>query len=388
MSGTIRTYQKCPRCGASFPSSKGGFPIICNPCQTQPTKYFINIWWQGKAEFLYHDRDGRTMHDWGHAVAILGEIRAKMASHKKGKGFFDPSAYKKQSSTSFQAFWERFVDGYSGSTRDKIKAIGCHHLTYFSDMQMRDIVPWHIDEWWRELRKKGLSNTYCNDIQTWLRSFFNNALRLDVIEKMPIFPDFLDIKSPEVDEWLTESEQLAVLGAIPEYDRPIFDFMFLTGVRVGEACGLQRSDIKNGIVTIRHTVKRDGSIGIVKNKKPRRIPLRAVEQCFSTVVVNLSGYVFINKWSRRYSDDYLRETFYKACDSAGVKRIKLKNATRHSFGMGLLRKGYDIWQVSKIMGHSDIKITEHYAKMVDSDIGGAYGRHSKTIVSAKSGANK
>ena len=118
------------------------------------------------------------------------------------------------------------------------------------------------------------------------------------------------------------------------------------------------------------------------------IPLRAVEQCFSTVVVNLSGYVFINKWSRRYSDDYLRETFYKACDSIGVKRIKLKNATRHSFGMGLLRKGYDIWQVSKIMGHSDIKITEHYAKMVDSDIGGAYGRHSKTIVSTKSSVNK
>ena len=227
MSGTIRTYQKCPKCGAPFQSSKGGFPIICTACQTQPTKYFINVFWKGKHEFLYHDSDGRTMHDWGHAVAVLGEVRARMASHKKGKGFFDPSAYKQQSGTSFHAFWERFVDGYSGATKDKICAIGKYHLTYFSDFQMRDIVSWHIDEWWRQLKKKGLSPSYCNDIQTWLRSFFKNALRLDVIEKMPKFPDFLDQKAPEVDEWLTEEEQLAVLDAIPRYDRPIFDFMLI-----------------------------------------------------------------------------------------------------------------------------------------------------------------
>ena len=104
MAGTIRTYQKCPRCGVPFPSSKGGFPIICKTCHTQPTKFFINIWWKNQHEFIYHDSDGRTVHDWGHAVALLGEIRAKMASHKIGKGFFAPSAYKKQSGTSFQAF--------------------------------------------------------------------------------------------------------------------------------------------------------------------------------------------------------------------------------------------------------------------------------------------
>ena len=229
MAGTVRSYQKCPRCHKSFPSSKGGYPIICNPCQTQPTKYFINVWWKGNHIDIYRDLDGRTFHDWGHVVAALGEIRSKMASHKTGKGFFNPDAYRKQSSTSFQAFWERFVDGYKGSTKDKIKAIGKHHLTYFNDMQMRDIVPWHIDEWWRDLQKKGLSNKYCNDIQTWLRSFFNNALELDVIPKAIKFPKFLKTDEPEVDEWLSEGDQLKVLGSIPEYDRPIFDFLFLTG---------------------------------------------------------------------------------------------------------------------------------------------------------------
>jgi site-specific recombinase XerD len=127
------------------------------------------------------------------------------------------------------------------------------------------------------------------------------------------------------------------------------------------------------VVVISKTVKRDGSIGIVKNKKPRRIPLHAVSECLISDVISLE-FVFLNRWGRRYSDDYLRDTFYKACDKAGIKRIKLKNATRHSFGMGLVNKGYDAWQVSKAMGHSDLKITEHYIKMQDKEIAGMYGR--------------
>jgi integrase len=395
MSGTIRTYQKCPRCGASFPASKGGFPIICQAgCQTQPTKYFIHVFWRGKPEFIYFDRDGRTIHDWGHAVSVIGEIRGRMASHKTGKGFFDPQAYKRQSATSFKSFWDRFLKKYADkpATAEKIKAIGAYHLAHFHDFQMRDITSWHVDEWWQGLKDKGLSERYMADILTWTKSFFKEALVLEIIEKIPSKLQQLTVKisAPEVDEWLSESEQVLLLGNIPAHDRPIFDFLFLTGVRVNEACGLQRSDIdwRAGVVTVQSTVKRDGSLGQTKNKKKRRIPLAAVRDCFSPAVVSLTGYAFINAQGNRYSDDYVRDTFNRACDAAGIKRIKLKNATRHSFGMGLISKGYDAWQISKIMGHSDVKITEHYIKMVDEKISGAYGRRIETVFGSKKDGRK
>ena len=47
---------------------------------------------------------------------------------------------------------------------------------------------------------------------------------------------------------------------------------------------------------------------------------------------------------------------------------------RHSFGMNLLRKGYDIWQTSKALNHSSIKMTEYYAKMLASQMEKMYGR--------------
>lgn len=382
MSGTIRTYQKCPGCGAPFPSSKGDFPIICATCKTQPTKYHVAIWWNGKNECLYHDSAGATVHHWGHAVAFIGDIRSKMAAHKKGRGYFNPEAHRKQSGTSFKSFWERFLKDFTDATFSKVSAIG-PYLEYFNDMQMRDITAWHIKEWWRELReaktKKGeiISDAYRHDIRYWFGRFMRDALDYDVIEKVPKLPDYPKVMDPEI-KYLTVEEQAMVFANIPVYDRPIFDFLFITGCRVNEACALQRSDIdrKHGKVVISKTVKRDGSIGIVKNKKRREIPLHAVEHCLKSGVVGFE-YIFINKWGRRYSDDYLRDTAYKACDAAGVKRIQLKNMSRHSIAMELKRQGYDAWQISKFLNHSNLKMTERYMEMENKEIGDMYKRRVK-----------
>ena len=395
MKGLICTYQKCPKCAIKFPSSKGGTPILCKSgCQTQPTKFFLKIHWKGKQEQIFYDRDGRTIHDFGHAMTVIGEIRAAMASHATGKGIFDPNTYKKQSNTSFKAFWDRFHKSYSGATKEKIKTIGKHHLEYFHEFQMRDISAWHIDEWWHQLRGKGLSTRYLNDILTWVKAFFRYAVDLDIIEKMPKrMPNTLKTAAPEVEEWFSEDEQVAILKALPEYDRPIFDFLFLTGCRVNEACALQRSDInfKTERIFIQNTVKRDGSIGVVKNKKKRRLPFTgAIRSCIlqALKVSGISnGFVFINKWGRRYSDDYLRDTLNRTCDELEIRRIKLKNATRHSFGMDLVNRGFDAWQVSKIMNHSDIKITEHYIKMIDKDIDKAYDKPGKERVKSNKEAD-
>jgi integrase len=393
MAGSIGTYQKCPGCGAAFPPSKGGFPIVCpSGCQTQPTKFFIKTYWKGKDYTLYYDRSGKTLHHFPQAVATIGDIRGRMAAHKDGKGFFDPNEYKKQSSTSFQAFWDRFLKKYKGATKDKVGAIGRHHLTYFLEMQMRDIVSWHVDEWWDALEEKELSPAYMNDIHVWVKSFFRRAKDLDVIDKMPIFPKPPSVPEPEVEDFWSEGEQLAVLGALPEHDRPIYDFLFLTGCRVNEATGLQRVDVdrKNKAIIIKHTRKRDGSLGIVKTKKRRRISYRLAPDLKECLKVSnlLSPFQFLNKWGRPYTDDYLRDTIYTICDQMGIKRIKLKNASRHSFGMGLVSKGFDAWQISKAFEHSSVRMTEHYIKMAESEKDKMYGRGSVVPVETLSTQKK
>ncbi len=379
MAGIIKTRQVCPGCGDKYPSSKGDSPIICSSCKTQPTKFLIQLYWQKRTITVSHDRDGQTVHHFQKASNLLGSIRTDLQA-----GIFDPEIYKKQSSTTFKAAWDRFLRDYEGrpGTYAKIEGIGRNHiLPFFADYQMRDIRAYHLKDWWVEVKAKGLAPKYLNDLHQWLKSFLKQAMALDIIEKVPNFPDTLSAPEPDVDQWLTEEEQLSVLGYLPAYDLPIYDFMFLTGSRVNEATGLQRKDTdwSKHLTVIRHTIKRDGSLGIVKGKKRRVI--QHSEDVVGCLKANphVNQYQFINRWGRRYSDDYLRDRFREACEAAEVTPIKLKNATRHSFGMGLLKKGYDIWQVSKIMGHSDIKMTEHYVKMVGDSGRSPYGRSSTNL---------
>jgi integrase len=377
MSGVIRTYQKCPACKNKFPSSKGSVPIVCsNGCQTQPTKFFIKLKWKGNQYAIYRDRSGRTVHSWEHASRLLAAIRTEIDS-----GIFDPDIYRKQSGSTFEAFWLRFLDRYprDESTRDKVETIGRLHFDSLFAFQMRDIRAFHVDEWWNDLKGKGLSPKYSNDCLQWLKRFFNVAKALEIIERVPNFPDPLAVPDTEID-WISEEDQLKVLRRIPKHDRPIFDFLFLTGCRVMESAGLQRSDVdyKKALVVLRHTIKRNGELGFTKTRKKRVIPLvDEIKACLELAVPNLTGYVFVNKWGRRYSHEYLRSTWHQACQAAGVEPIKLKNATRHSFGMKLITQGVDMWRVSKTMGHSSERMTENYVEMLADEMKEMYGRRTK-----------
>jgi integrase len=371
--GTIRTYQRCKKCDSKFPSSKGFKEILCpNGCMTQPTKYVIVVYFQGKNEFIYCDRKGNNLESFPHASSTLGEIRADI--NRKG---FDPAVYKKQSKTLFKTFWERYREGYKDKvgTYAKLKSVGTH-LSYFCEMQMRDITPLIISDWWRALRESDISIKYRNDILQWLKGLFKDAHRLAVIEDMPrSWPDPETLPEKDID-WLTQDEQLTILNDIPEHDKPIFNFLFLTGVRVNEATGLQRSDIKwdKGCIIIQNTIKRDGSLGVTKNKKKRIIPIvQDIADCLNQKVHFISKYQFNNKWGRPYSDDYLRDIYKPICENKIGRYVPLKNGTRHSWGTQKAEMGIPMYEISKGLGHSDTKMTENYVKIVAKKSSGLYG---------------
>ncbi len=84
--------------------------------------------------------------------------------------------------------------------------------------------------------KRGLSPKTVRNRLVEFRAFLNWLKRRGVLGEVPPLPE---IKVPEPSiRWLDAETQEKILEAIPKKDKPIFEFMFLSGVRVSEARAL------------------------------------------------------------------------------------------------------------------------------------------------------
>lgn len=150
-----------------------------------------------------------------------------------------------------------------------------------------------------------------------------------------------------------------------EYKVWVFEnYLMGTGNRLNSVINIQIKDVNldEGYLILRQT----------KNKKQQYVPL-----CSSLVDI-LDEYMEIRKGNEY---DYLfcssngdkadRRTYqelvarYNRC--RGVEKTSI-HLFRHTFATVYIRNGGDIYRLSKLLGHSDVGITEHYIHTLPIDI--------------------
>ncbi len=65
---------------------------------------------------------------------------------------------------------------------------------------------------------------------------------------------------------------------------------------------------------------------------------------------------------RPYTRSTINRIWNKACDSAGVPRIRLYNGTKHSLGCQMINAGVDKDLVRQLFGHTTRQMTDAYAE--------------------------
>lgn len=165
--------------------------------------------------------------------------------------------------------------------------------------------------------------------------------------------------------YLFEDELLSLYNAkMPtkavELVRDLFVFSAYTGISYSDLKRLKKSDVRQMF---------DGNLWIIfrRKKTNSECPVRLLE-------IPLE---ILNKYSLKSKDDHIftvpcnghcNELLVKIMELEGIERKITFHAARHTFATLLLSKGVPIETVSRVLGHSDIKTTQIYAKITNEKL--------------------
>ena len=145
------------------------------------------------------------------------------------------------------------------------------------------------------------------------------------------------------------------------------EFAATTGLRQGEQRALLWSDLdlENGRVSVVKAVKHRGEVGNPKTPKAvRTLPLtpkmktKLQELYLQSGRPALDSLVFPSTTGHILSCSRFLVAIHKACDAAGVERIRWHDL-RHYYASQILQAfNNDLWTVTNLMGHESSKTTE------------------------------
>jgi integrase len=203
------------------------------------------------------------------------------------------------------------------------------------------------------------------DIIVPLKTMFKYAVKWGYLRVNPA----LDLQKPKYDtpemDFFTPEEAKRLIDSLPAYWRTLIKFMFMTGVRPGEAIAMRWKDVDlaHGIVNVRYTLDRGELLPPKTDNARRRIPIppeliRALTEHKKVWPANPKGLVFVMPETATPIDlcNLRTRVFHPALEKAGLRRIRLYDI-RHSYAALMISLSIEPLQLSKNLGHYDLGFT-------------------------------
>lgn len=259
-------------------------------------------------------------------------------------------------------------------------------VPYFGNKKITDITPDDYLNFQIQIDKKSFSFAYKKNIHFCAVELFNYCIKFGYLEKnvASIVGNFKNNYQLDknVDFFTLDEFKKFISVADNFIYKALFDVLFFTGIRIGEALALTFDDFNNNTITVNKTISKEFYNGkrIVttpKTKKSIRTilidkelsnELNVLHQHYNKLypnLVNSNFYIFggikplANTTVERYKNKY--------CDNAKVKRIRLHDF-RHSHATLLISNNVPISAVTERLGHSNISTTLNvYTHFVKKD---------------------
>lgn len=232
-----------------------------------------------------------------------------------------------------------------------------HFLELFGDRTLSEITPKDVDDY-KQIRLNEVAPATVNRELQIVRHLFNLAKRWKkFFGENPVSEAKLLSVNNQKERILTPEEEEKLLGLCNPCLKPILITALHTGMRKSEILTLKWTnvDLDNSVITIEHTN--------TKTKTTRRIPVNSVLRKLLLEQKLKSGgseFIFLSQDGNPYKrHDSLKGAFERLCKKAGISGLRFHDL-RHTAATRMIEAGASIVAVSKILGHSDIKMTMRY----------------------------
>ena len=266
-----------------------------------------------------------------------------------------------------------------------------------SNMKLNDIKPLHITDFFNS--KTDYSKTIIKKLRFILNGAFEAGIDNDICYKNPVRRASIPNKQQK-EKTAYSPDEIQIIHDFALTDE-LFGLPMLillhTGIRSGELRALKYSDIdlSSRCINIRHSIKKDDTIGTPKNGKPRCVPLSVgfAELLKSMIKTDNSQLYVIGDESDYTTASGLRsryQAFFRRMNKAVGNKIEMKppHCIRHTYSTDMQRAGVPIAIVSAILGHSSTDVTDKYTHLDNiEDLRNAVDKVTKKSTTKSSTAN-
>ena len=212
---------------------------------------------------------------------------------------------------------------------------------------------------------KHFSEAYLRTIQSQFNSIINYAFSKGYLKANPLADiKNMGVKDKRVEFWTPEEYERFAYHAMeyPQYYY-VYEVLYWCGLRLGEMLALTLNDIdlENGIISVTKTYNHLNGEDIISTPKTPSSVRKVSMPAF--LCDELKEYIGLQYEPTReqrifqISKSKLANNFHLLSDEAGLKRITI-HGLRHSHVSLLISKKYDIFEVSKRIGHKSVKTTQ------------------------------
>lgn len=266
--------------------------------------------------------------------------------------------------------WDAFKDRlfrYMSAERSKSTLgwakLAIKHLEDFNTPRMlRDVTPNLLQGTKEYMINEGFGKHNVNRCMQALKCIMRLAEKWDLVMEQK-WQSIGKLKTPKGRVVFHTDEEIdKLLAACPS---PGWRLVVLlgadAGLRRGEIAHLRWQDVdfKNNQLYVAPN----------KTENHRYVPMTPTLREALTKAENgaKSEYVVeVGRASSRNTKDFLTSYYPKIAKQAGVKSFLHK--LRHTYASQLVQKGVNLYQVSKLLGHSTIQMTEIYAHLAPADL--------------------